>query len=145
MVPLSGWPALHTGPLSKNRKKKFVSYDIYGFAINRIYTKTLQYVYLGFSLGVKVVRKSFFECEKKAVASDSRKKTVRNAVNRASFVAAKRSFQDVLLDLISINFRILIDLGHPGDAFDVGYLPFERSPEAAISHGAASGASVAIM
>ena len=36
--------------------------------------KTLQYVYLGLSVGVKVVEKLFFECETKAIVSDSRKK-----------------------------------------------------------------------
>ena len=35
--------------------------------------KKLQYVYLGFSVGVGVVEKLFFECESKAVTSDSRK------------------------------------------------------------------------
>ena len=52
----------------------------------------------------------------------------------ASFVAAKRVFLDVLLDLVGIHFRICgisIDPGHPGDVIDVGYVPFERSPEAA--------------
>ena len=66
----------------------------------------------------------------------------------ASFVAAKEVFRDVLLDLIGINFSICgisIDPGHPGDVFDVGYVPFERSPEAAISRGATGGASVAIV
>ena len=68
----------------------------------------------------------------------------------ASFVAAKRCFfGDVLFDLVGMNFRICgisIDPGHPGDVFDVGYVPFERSSDAAISRGAAtSRASVAIM
>ena len=53
-------------PSVSNRKKYVVSYNIYGFAINRIYQKTLQYVYLGFSMGVKVVEKFFFECENKS-------------------------------------------------------------------------------
>ena len=44
-----------THRLSKSRKKLF-SYNIYGFAINRI----------GFSVGVKVVEKLFFECENKS-------------------------------------------------------------------------------
>ena len=45
------------------------------FAINRIYNKILQYVYLGFSVGLKVIEKLFFIGEKtKAVANDSRKK-----------------------------------------------------------------------
>ena len=60
----------------------------------------------------------------------------------ASFVAAKR---DVLLDIVGINFRICrisIDPGHLSDVFDVGYVPSERYPEAAISRGAAIGASV---
>ena len=53
-----------------------------------------------------------------------------------------------MLDLVGINFRICrisIDRGYPGDVFDVGYVPFERSPEAAISRGAATGALVAIV
>ena len=53
-----------------------------------------------------------------------------------------------MLDFIGINFRICgisIDPGHPSDVFDVGYVPFERSPEAAISRGAAAKASVAIV
>ena len=33
----------------------------------------------------------------------------------------------------------------PGDVFDVGHVPFEPSPEAAISCGAAAGALVAIL
>ena len=39
-----------------------------------------------------------------------------------------------MLDFVGINFRICgisIDPGHPGNVFDVGYVPFERSPEAA--------------
>ena len=53
-----------------------------------------------------------------------------------------------MLDLVGINFRICgisIDPGHPGDVVDVGNMLFERSPEAAISCEAASGASVAIV
>ena len=49
----------------KMKKKTIFSYNIYGFAINRIYKK-LQYVYLGFSVVVKVVEKLFFECENKS-------------------------------------------------------------------------------
>ena len=66
----------------------------------------------------------------------------------AAFVAGKEVFRDVLLDFVGMNFRICrisIDPGHPGDVFDVGYVPFERSPEAARSRGAATGASVAIV
>ena len=54
----------------------------------------------------------------------------------------------MLLDLVGINFPICgisIDLGHPGDVFDVSYMPFERSPEAVISRGAAAGASAVIV
>ena len=53
-----------------------------------------------------------------------------------------------MLDLIGINFRncgISIDPGIADDVFDVGNVPFERSPEAAVSHGAATGALVAIL
>ena len=49
----------------KIEKNYFFSYNIYGFAINRMY-KNLQYVYLGFSVGVKVVEKLFFEYENKS-------------------------------------------------------------------------------
>ena len=52
----------------------------------------------------------------------------------AAFIAGKRSFSRRLLDFVGINFRICgisIDPGHPGDVFDVGYVLFERSPEAA--------------
>ena len=85
----------------------------------------------------------------KAVASDSRKKTVRNAVNRGVVRTSKKKvFRDVLLDLVGINFRICgisIDPCHPSDVFDVGYVSLERYPEAAINRGAAAGASVAIV
>ena len=53
-----------------------------------------------------------------------------------------------MLDLVGLNFRncrISIDPGHPGDVFDVGYVPFEQSPEAAISREAAAGALVAFV
>ena len=52
----------------------------------------------------------------------------------AAFIAGKKVFRDVLLDFVGINFHkceISIDPGHPGDVFDVGYVPFERSPEVA--------------
>ena len=39
---------------------------MYGFAINRMYKITLQYVYLGFSMGVKGVKKLFFVSENKS-------------------------------------------------------------------------------
>ena len=48
-------------------------------------------------------RNYFFNVKTKAVASDSRKKTVRNAVSRGG---VRSSVRDVLLDLIGINFRI---------------------------------------
>ena len=89
-----------------------------------------------------VIEKLFFQCENKAVAIDSRKKTVRNAVNRGIISSSKKEvFRDVLLDLVG-HFA---DPGHPGDVFDVGYVPFERSPEAAISRGAAARSLVAIV
>ena len=53
-----------------------------------------------------------------------------------------------MLDLIGINFSICgisIYSGHPSDVFDVGYVPFERSLEAAIRRGTAAGALVAIV
>ena len=68
MAPLSGGPLernLQNGAVirmagfthSLEIEKKMFSYNIYGFAINRIYKKPLQYVYLGFYGGVKVVEK----------------------------------------------------------------------------------------
>ena len=68
--------------------------------------------------------------------------------SRRHSLQQKEVFRDDSLDLIGINFRICgisIDPGHSGDVFDVGYMPFERSPEAAISRGATAGASVAIV
>ena len=53
------------GPLFKNRKQNIICSDFYGCTINRIYKKTLQYVYLGFSVGVGVVEKLCLECESK--------------------------------------------------------------------------------
>ena len=67
---------------------------------------------------------------------------MRNAVNRGIV------FRDVLLDLVGVNLCICgisIDPGQSGDVFDVGYLPFEQYPEAAISRGATAGASAAIV
>ena len=64
--PSAGGPDIHIGPLFKNRKQNIICYDIYGCTINRIYKKNLQYVYLGFSVGVKVGEKLFFECENKS-------------------------------------------------------------------------------
>ena len=55
----------------------------------------------------------------------------------ASFVAAKRSRHNFL---VFVEFRSI--LVFTGDVFDVGYVPFERSPEAANSRGAAAGASM---
>ena len=43
-------------------------------------------------MGVKVVEKLFFECENKSIASDSMKKTVRNAVNRGVVRSSKKKF-----------------------------------------------------
>ena len=130
-------------------KQYFFSYNIYGFAINRIYKKNYNMYIAVFRWGSRSSRSHFSNVKTKAVASDSRKKT-RCAMSSitASFVAAKKSFRDVLLDLIGINFRICgisINPGHPDDIFDIGYVSFERSSEAAICRGAAGGASVAIM
>ena len=80
--------------------------------------------------------RNYFSNEKtKAVASDSRKKTMRNAINRGSVRSWKKKFfWNVLLDFVGIHFSvcgILIDPGHLGDVFDIGYVPFEWFPEAA--------------
>ena len=96
------------------------------------------------------MRNNFSNVRTKAVASDSRKKKQCAMPSfTTSFVAAKKEvFRDILLDLIGINFRIcriFIDPSHLGDVFDVGYVPFKRSPKAAISRRAATGAFVAIM
>ena len=104
MAPLSGSPARILPAkwrcypdsrlyISKNRKKNFFSYNIYGFAINRIYKKTLQYVYLSFSVGVKVVEKLFFKCVNKSRCQwlQEKKQCAMPSI-AAAFVAAKRSF-----------------------------------------------------
>ena len=73
------------------------------------------------------MRNYFSNVKTKAVASDSREKTVRNAVNRGGVRSRKKKFRVVLLDFVGINFHIcgiLVDPGHPGDVFDVGYVPF---------------------
>ena len=41
------------------------------------------------------------------------------------------------------DFRLILII--PRDVFDVGYMPFELSPEAAIRYGAAANALVAIL
>ena len=60
----------------------------------------------------------------------------------------KDIFQEVLPDLVGIHFgNCKISIDHWGylviaeDVLNVGYVPFERSPEAAVSHEA----SVAIL
>ena len=60
-----------------------------------------------------------------------------------SFVETKRRFAWFRRHTFSY-LRILIDPGHPGDVFDIDYVPFERFMEAAISRGAAAGALVTI-
>ena len=87
----------------------------------------------------------------KPVASDSRKNSAQCNYN-SSMLTAKRCFQEVLLDLVSINFRncgTSIDPGNrlvdTGDVFDVSNVPFQQSSEAAVSCGAAAGALVAIL
>ena len=74
----------------------------------------------------------------KAVASDSRKKNGAQGHRNSSDLTAKMCFREVLLDLVGINFRncgMSIDPGHrqatAGDVFDIGNVPFERSPSAA--------------
>ena len=88
--------------------------------------------------GSRSSRNYFSNVKTKAVASVGRKrKQCAMPSIAALFEAAKRSFRDVLLDLVGIHFRICgfsIDPGHLGDVFDVGCVTFERSPEAAISH-----------
>ena len=46
--------------------KNNFSYNIYGFAINRIYKKNYNMYISVFRWGVKVVKKLFFECENKS-------------------------------------------------------------------------------
>ena len=60
--------------------------------------------------------------------------------HNSGVITAKRCFREVLLDLVGINFRncgTSIDPGHrwvdAGYIFDVNNVPFERSPEAAVS------------
>ena len=75
-------------------------------------------------MGVRSSRSYLSNARTKAVASDrTKKKQCAMPSIAASFVRAKRNFQDVLLDLEGINFRIFgisIDPGHPSDVFDVG-------------------------
>ena len=108
MAPLSGWAALYTGPLSKNRKIFiFLSYNVYGFAINRIYKKLYNMYISIFRWGSKPSRNHFSNVKTKAVANDSRKKEQCAMPSiAASFVAAKRSFPRRLFDLVCINFCI---------------------------------------
>ena len=69
---------------------------------------------------------------------------MRNAVNRGVVHSSKKdAFRDALLDLVFADFRLILFIA--GDVFDVGNVLFERSPKAAISRGAAAGASVAIV
>ena len=56
-----------------SRKQNIFCNDIYGCTINRIYKKTLQYVYIGFSVGPRWATNYFSNVKSKAVASDSRK------------------------------------------------------------------------
>ena len=117
--------------------KKLNSYDIYGFAINIIYKQNSTICTSHFSEGGQGRREIIFRMwEQKPLWVITGKKQCAMPSFAASFVAAKRSFWDVLLDLIGINFRICrisIDPGHPGYVYDVGYVPFERSSEAAIA------------
>ena len=85
--------------------------------------KTLQYVYLGFLVGVGVVEKLFLECESKAVTSDNRKVNgpqCRQSQRRS--YQQKEVFRDALLDLVGINLRIcgIFILLIADDVFDVG-------------------------
>ena len=64
-LPLSGSP-FYTYALCLKIESQYFFYDIYDFAINRIYKRNLQYVYLGFSEGFKVVEKLFFVGENKS-------------------------------------------------------------------------------
>ena len=135
MAPLSGCPALHTGSLSKNRNKTKISDNIYGFAINRIYKKNSTICISRFFCEGQGRREIIFRMWKqKQLPVIAGKKQCAMPLIAAAFVAAKEVFKDVLLYLVCINFRICgisIDPGHPGDVFDVGYVPFERSPKAA--------------
>ena len=88
MVPLSGCPALHIGPLSKNRKTNFFSYDIYSFAINRIYN-----IYISVFGGGQGRREIILRMwEQKPLQVITGKKQCAMPSIAASFVAAKRSF-----------------------------------------------------
>ena len=54
--------------------------------------KTFQYVYLGFSVGVKIVKKLCVVGEKKSHACDSRKKTVSNGIIMVASLQQKKMF-----------------------------------------------------
>ena len=73
---------------------------------------------------------------------------MRTAVTRGVVRSSKKVFRYVLLDLVGIHFRICgisIDPGHPGDVLTSAtrHLSDLRNPPT--SHGAAAGASVAIV
>ena len=90
------------------------------------------------------MEKLFFECEPLRVIA---KKTVRNTVYCGIVRSSKKSFSRHYALSCRHKFlylRNFIDPGHSGDVFDVDYVPFVRSAEAAISRGAAAGALVAI-
>ena len=93
--------------MCKNRKKKN-SYNIYDFPINRIYKKKFYNMYISvFRWGSRSLRNYFSNVKTKAIASDSREKTVRNAVNRGDARSGKEKFfLDVLLEFVGIHFLI---------------------------------------
>ena len=74
---------------------------------------------------------------------------MRNAVNRGVVRSSKKKFFETLCFIsrtyifIFAEFRSILVIA--GDVFDVGNVPFESSPEAVISRGAAAGALVAIV
>ena len=108
MAPLPRSPVLHIGPLFKNRKSTFFSYNIYGFAINRICKKNSTICISRFFCGVKLlnfVEKLFFVGENKSHYEWlwAKNQCAMPSI-AASFLAAKEVFWDVLLDFVGIHF-----------------------------------------
>ena len=101
--------------IQANQRRGGLRRFIYGCSINRILKKTLQYVYLGFSMA-RSSRNYFQNVKTKAVASDSRKVNgTQCRQSRRRLQQEKEVFRDALLDLVGINLRICgisIDPGH---------------------------------
>ena len=95
------------------------------------------YIVSVFPWGSRSARNYFSNVKPKAVASYSRK------VNGKKKFFEKLCLISKAYNFVFAEFRSILVIA--GDVFDVSNVPFERSPEVAISGGAASGALVAIV